>query len=227
MKKNAGNSMRLGIFVFAAIALLITGIYFIGQKQQLFSNTFHIKAMFKNVNGLQIGNNVRFAGINIGTVDKIQMISDTAVRVSLVIDEDSRKFIRKDASAIIGSDGLMGDKLITIAPGDSGDEIRNNDFIQTTQPISMDDIMAKFKIAADEVADILDQVHSGRGTIGKLLMDSSFAKNINQTVTNLKTGSSAINADVKDVQKSFMYRTFVKHKSDSTKAQRKQAKENK
>ena len=155
MKKPAGNKIRLGIFVSASFALFIAGIYFIGQRQQLFNSTFHISGIFKDIDGLQVGNNVRYSGINIGVVGNIQQITDSTVEVDMVINERTRKFIKKNAKAIIGSDGLMGSKIISIIPGIPGArELANNDVIETTIPVSMDDILLKVKITADNAADL-------------------------------------------------------------------------
>jgi phospholipid/cholesterol/gamma-HCH transport system substrate-binding protein len=86
MKKNSTNKIKLGIFVSLGIAVLILAIYFIGEKQQLFRSTFRLTGVFKDVGGLQIGNNVRLSGINIGTVENVSLISDTSVRVEVLID---------------------------------------------------------------------------------------------------------------------------------------------
>ena len=103
MKKNSTNKIKLGIFVSLGLVVLILAIYFIGEKQLLFKNTFRLSAVFEDVGGLQIGNNVRLSGINIGTVENISLISDTSVSVEVLIDENTRKFIKKDAVASIGS----------------------------------------------------------------------------------------------------------------------------
>lgn len=132
MKKNSANKIKLGIFVTLGLAVLILAIYFIGEKQLLFKNTFRLTGVFKNVAGLQAGNNVRLSGINIGTVENISLVSDTTVRVDIVIDESSRKFIKKDAIATIGSEGLIGNKVLVINPGTGGKKnIENSDIIQT------------------------------------------------------------------------------------------------
>ena len=111
---------------------LLSAIYFIGEKQQLFRSTFRLTGVFKDVGGLQAGNNVRLSGINVGTVKNIIIISDSSVKVGILIDESTRKFIKKDAVAIIGSEGLMGNKVLIINPGTGGKkEIENNDVIQT------------------------------------------------------------------------------------------------
>src|SRR6266498_1953408 len=85
MKNNNSSKIKLGIFVIVGLILLTIGIYFIGQKQQLFSNTFRVRCIFKDISGLQVGNNVRFSGINVGVVENIELVADTAVRIDLVI----------------------------------------------------------------------------------------------------------------------------------------------
>src|ERR1035437_7874398 len=137
MKKKTGNKIRLGIFVFIGITLFIAGIYFIGQRQQLFSSTFHVSGIFKDISGLQVGNNVRFSGINVGIVDDIQQITDSTVKVDMLVEARTRKFIKKNAKAIIGSDGLMGNKIVLIVPGTAGQpELSDNDIIETSRLVS-------------------------------------------------------------------------------------------
>src|ERR1035437_3811384 len=150
MKKTTGNTLRLGIFVSIGLFLFVAGIYFIGQRQQLFSSTFHISGIFKDISGLQVGNNVRFSGINVGTIENIKQITDSTVKVEMLIDEHTRKFIKKNAKAIIGSDGLMGNKIVLIIPGSTcKQQLSNNDTIETTRPISIDDILLKVKLTSD------------------------------------------------------------------------------
>src|SRR5438105_4741771 len=147
MKPNTGNKMRLGVFVFITLSLFIAGIYFIGQRQQLFGSTFHVSGIFKDVSGLQVGNNVRFSGINIGVIDDVQQITDSTVQVTMLIDEHARKFMKKNVKAIIGSDGLMGNKLVILIPGIPGQpQLANNDIVETVKPVSMDDILLKINV---------------------------------------------------------------------------------
>ena len=130
MKNNISNKIKLGIFISLGMIVFIVAIYFIGEGQQLFRSTFSLTGVFKDVAGLQAGNNVRLSGVNIGTVKNINIVSDSSVKVEIVIDESTRKFIKKDAVAIIGSEGLMGNKVLIINPGTGGKkEIENNDVI--------------------------------------------------------------------------------------------------
>ena len=197
MKKKISHKVRLGIFVSLGILIFILAIYFIGEKQQLFRSTFRLSGVFKDVAGLQVGNNVRLSGINVGTIDNITIISDTSVRVIILVDENTRQFIKKDAVAGIGSEGLMGNKVLVISPGTGGEKtIENDDVIATSQPIDVDDIMKSLKSTMDntayitgDLAKIATNIESGKGTIGRLMMDKTWRQDIQSTIINLKDGS--------------------------------------
>ena len=197
MKKNISSKIRLGIFISLGLAVFVVAIYFIGERQQLFRSTFRLSGVFRDVGGLQAGNNVRLSGINVGTIDNVSIISDTSVRVVILVDESARKFIRKDAVASIGSEGLMGNKVLIINPGTGGKKIiEDNDTIATTQPTEIDEILKSLKTTIDntsyitgDLAKIATNIESGKGTIGRLMMDSSWRQNIQSTIINLKEGS--------------------------------------
>jgi len=143
MKTTPGQRIKIGLFTAIGILVLIFAVFFIGNQKSLFSSTIKVNGLFKNVNGLQVGNNVRFAGINIGVVDDIQIMNDTTVKVVLTINTSVKKFIKKDAKMSIGSDGLMGDKLVVVAPGSGAEnsEVNNGDRIGSVNPIDVDKIV--------------------------------------------------------------------------------------
>lgn len=232
MQKNIGNKIRLGVFVSIGLILFIVTIYFIGEKQNLFSNTFRISGVFKDISGLQVGNNVRFAGINVGIVENIKIITDSTVQVDLNIEEKAQKFIKKDAKAIIGSDGLMGSKLVIITPGTTGlGPIQNKDFIATVVPVSLDDIMLKLKVTStnaavitDDLALIVGNISAGRGTIGKLFMDNGFAQNIDKTLVNIKQGTSGFKQNMDAASNNFLLRGYFKKKEKKKKEEQQKKK---
>jgi len=198
MKKEISNKIKLGIFLSVGMLVFMVGIYFIGEGQQLFRSTFRISGVFKDVAGLQAGNNVRLSGVNVGTVDNIRIVSDSTIRVEILIDESTRMFIKKDAVATIGSEGLMGNKVLIITPGTGGKkEIQNNDIVETTMPMNLDEVFLSLKSTIDntsnitnDLAKITNNIQSGKGTIGRLLMDSSLRQSFDSTFVNLKNGSS-------------------------------------
>src|SRR5574339_214522 len=111
MAKQMVNNIKLGVFVMAGLLFLILLLYMIGKNKNLFGSNFILKARFENVQGLQTGNNVRYAGIESGTVKKITILNDTVVEVVMVIDDKMKSIIRKNAIVSIGTDGFVGNKV--------------------------------------------------------------------------------------------------------------------
>jgi len=220
MKSETSKKIRLGVFVTLGIAFFIIGIYYIGQQQRLFSPTIRIVSVFRDINGLQVGNNVRYAGINVGTVDNIILTSDTTVEVSILIDKDVREFVKKDATATIGSEGLMGNKLIVIASGSiTAEPVKNGDQIQSVAPINMDDIMANLKVTTDnaavitgDIATITGHMSKGKGPVGKLLIDSTMAEDLGATLGNLKSATKGLDENMEAAQHNFLLRGYFKKK---------------
>src|ERR1044071_3145159 len=137
MKTSVGQKVKIGIFTISGIVLFVIGIFLIGSKKNMFGNTYMIYGTFKNVGGLEIGNNIRFAGINVGTVEDIRIVSDTLIRVDMLMQNQVKPFLKVDALASIGSDGLMGDKLITIVSGSANEVqvLKGGSRIMTANPV--------------------------------------------------------------------------------------------
>lgn len=197
MNKKSGSMQKLGMFVIIGLALFAATIYFIGKQKNMFGATFHLKSKFKTVSGLKVGNNVRFSGINIGTVDAIELLSDSVVLVSLVINQDVQKFIKSDATSSIGSDGLMGDKVFTISSGIGSNQMaKDNEIIASKNAIEMDDLMQSVKTSVDNVAVITTQIatfskklNQGNGALSKLISDEDFSSSLKSTLINLEKSS--------------------------------------
>lgn len=198
MKRNTGPNWKLGMFVLVALTLFVFTVYFVGKQKNLFGSTFHLKAQFKSVTGLKKGNNVRFSGINVGTVKDIELLTDTSVLVNLVIKKSVQQFIKTDATASIGSDGLMGDKVLTISPGiNTMGSVKNNDTIASRNSIEMDDIMISVKTSVDNAAIITAQlaefsykINNGNGALSKLISDEEFSGSLKTTLINLQNSTS-------------------------------------
>ncbi|WP_274473857.1 MlaD family protein [Mangrovimonas aestuarii] len=201
MVKSKSENIRLGVLVILGTALLIFAAYLIGNNQAMFNRTITIHAIFNNVNGLQEGNNVRFSGINVGTVKDITMENDTTIRVIMSIKETIQPHIKKDAVATIGSDGLVGNMLVNISPG-KGNElaVKNGDQIISYTRIGTKELINTLSVtnenAALLTANLLKVSRSlthGEGTFGRLLNDTIMASNLEQTILNLKSISIETN----------------------------------
>ena len=197
MQKESGYTWKLGMFVVAGLLLFVVTIYYVGKQKNLFGDTFNLKTKFKTVSGLQVGNNVRFSGINIGTVDEIELLTDTSVVVTLTIKDNVQRFIKTDALASIGSDGLMGDKILTISPGAASTKaVADNYTISSKSPVEMADVMGSLKTSVDNAGIITDQIaqisykmNNGNSALSKLISDEKFAQSLEGTLTNLQTSS--------------------------------------
>jgi phospholipid/cholesterol/gamma-HCH transport system substrate-binding protein len=228
MKTTSGQKVKIGLFTIAGIAVLVLAIFLIGNKKSLFAATFTVNGLFKNVNGLQVGNNVRFAGINVGVVQNIEIVTDSSVKVTLTLNEGLKKFIKKDAKLSIGSDGLMGDKLVVIAPGGgiSNVTVSGGEQLAVVNPLDVDKIIAKFTKIADNAGDLVqglstmvNKVNSGKGSIGRLLNNDKMAKDLEGTVNQAKTTmanvhktTSTLNEDLKAAQGNFLLKGFFNKK---------------
>jgi phospholipid/cholesterol/gamma-HCH transport system substrate-binding protein len=195
MEKTTSQKIQLGLLVIIGILIFILAVYFIGNKQKMFGKTNHLYSVFNNVSGLQLGNNVRYSGINAGTVRGIKMINDTTIKVDMLIDKAIFSFIKKDAVAIIGSDGLVGNMIINIFPGKGskfpakpGDEIRSMSRIRADDMLNT--LGVTNKNAAQLTADLLKittEITKGKGTIGLLIKDTLLSSNLKETMNYLKT----------------------------------------
>ncbi len=209
MEKTTSQKIRLGLFVIIGLLLFILAIYFVGSKQKMFGKTNHLEAVFNNVNGLQLGNNVRSSGINVGTVLGIEMDNDTVIRVDMIIDKGIFPFIKKDAIATISSDGLVGNMIVNILPGkgmqasvEPGDQIHSQNKIRTEDilnTLSITNVNAS-KLSFD-LLKITKQINEGKGTIGTLLNDTLMAKDLKETISYLKKTGKGTTESVTELKK--------------------------
>jgi phospholipid/cholesterol/gamma-HCH transport system substrate-binding protein len=191
------KNIRLGLFVITGTVLLIAAFYFIGSKQSLFSDTVSISARFYNVNGLMKGNNVRFSGIDVGTVESVNIITDSTVEVVMVIEKKAQPYIKTNAIASIGTDGLMGNKLVNINSGTSAAEsIQDGDVLKTLRPIEMDEMVRTLNVTNENIMVISSNLRSitdkisNKNSLWNILMDTMVAENVKTSIVNLKIMSN-------------------------------------
>jgi phospholipid/cholesterol/gamma-HCH transport system substrate-binding protein len=212
--------IKLGLFILGGLALLVIAIFIIGKQQNLFNPVYRLTTDFYNVSGLQVGNNVRFSGINVGTVDKIRIINDTTVRVDLLIQKSVQQFIKADSEVGIGSEGLIGDRIVIISHGSPGSPIAQADQrLFSNEPVETDAIIESLEITAayaeiiaNEMAEIMIKINSGQGALGQLIQDSTFALNLNQTMVNLRRSSRGLEQNMEAAKDNFLLRGFFKKK---------------
>ncbi|WP_295648111.1 MlaD family protein [uncultured Mucilaginibacter sp.] len=229
MKTTIAQKFKIGIFTLTGIVILFIAIFLIGSQKNLFSSTYRLSGMFKNVGGLQVGNNVRLAGINVGVVDDIELITDSTAKVSIILNTKYQKFIKTDARLAVGSDGFIGDKLINISPGGitSQQVAQNGQQLGTVPPFDTDKLIARATVIIDNAANltgdlsqIVNKINNGKGSIGRLLNNDKMAKDMKSTVneakstmSSVRTSTGTLNQDLKAAQSNFLLKGFFKKKA--------------
>ena len=212
--------IRLGLFIIGGMALFVVAVFLIGKQKNMLDPVFKLTANFYNVSGLQVGSSIRFSGINVGTVDNIEIINDSTVQVDMLIKQNVRRFIKTNCQVGIGSSGIIGDRILIITQGGSDfPMVKDGQHIAATEPVEIDAIMAGLKVTTDnaaviseQLAEIMDKVNNGNGTLWKLIQDSTMAENINQTIVSLKKSSKGLNENMNAAKDNFFLRGFFKKK---------------
>jgi phospholipid/cholesterol/gamma-HCH transport system substrate-binding protein len=202
--KTQNFKVKLVIFIFIGLIIFVIAIFFIGKQKNLFSPVFKVTTSFYNISGLQVGNNVRFSGINVGIVDNIMIINDSTVQVDVLIMKNVQEVIKADSQASIGSSGIIGDRILTITQGSfESPIIRDGQNIESKEPVETDAIMASLSATAGnveiitlELAEIMVNINSGQGALGRLISDSTIAENISQTIGNFKKSSAGLDETI-------------------------------
>jgi len=213
-------NVRLGLFITGGIALLVFALFIIGKQKNLFDPVFKVTTNFYNVSGLQIGNNVRFSGINVGTVDNISIINDSTVEVELLVKKDVQRFIKSDCVVAIGSEGIIGDRILIITQGSFDAPLaKDGQKLDSKEPVETDAIMQSLLVTANNAAiittqltEILMKINHGNGTLSRLIQDSTIAENLNQTIVNLKKSSRGLDENMTAAKSNFLFKGYFKNK---------------
>ncbi|MDO9614320.1 MAG: MlaD family protein [Bacteroidota bacterium] len=223
--------VRLGLFVVGGLALFVLAIFIIGKQKNLFNPVFKLTTTFYNVSGLQVGNNIRFSGINVGTVDNISIINDSTVRVDMLVRKEVKQFIKTDSEVAIGSEGLIGDRLLIITQGGSDSRLaREGEQLLSIEPVETDAIITSLAITAgnaevvsQQLAEIMININSGSGTIGRLIQDTTIARNLDQTILNLKKSTKGLDENMEAAKHNFLLKGFFNKKAKEAERKKKDA----
>lgn len=227
MDISVAQKIKTGAFVILSLLLLLTIVFIIGSQKNMFGGTFYVTAHFKNIAGLKEGNYVRYAGINVGTVDNISIQDDSTVVVVMLLQTKIKSHIKQDAAASIGSDGLMGDKLVIIgAGGYSAATVNNGGEIKAVNPVDVDRIVNNLSKVADNaesltssLASVMGKINRGEGSFGRLINDDHLVKNLEgtlstarETVGTVKKTATSVTDNMEAAKHSFLLRGYFRKK---------------
>lgn len=193
MKTNTINNIKLGLFTIAGLLFLVVLLYMIGKNRSLFGYTYELKAHFQNTNGLKPGNNVRYAGIEVGTVKNISILNDTTIEVKMVLQKKMQTIIRTNAIVDIASDGLLGNKVVNITPARfKAAYAREGTVLPTRKSIDTEEMLRTLDLTNRNVAVISEELKrtvqrlNESSAFWRLLNNEEIPKQINETISNLK-----------------------------------------
>lgn len=193
MSKKIFNSVKLGVFVLAGLVFLVLLLYMIGRNRNIFGNTYILKTRFENVQGLVAGNNIRFSGIQAGTVKEIKIISDTVIEVSMSLDRKMAHVIRKTALAYVGTEGVVGNKIVNIIPGGGGGPFaEEGDMLSSKRTFDTDDMLQTLAHTNDDIsiiaAELKTTIHNinNSSMLWALLNDSTIPLDLRSSIAHMR-----------------------------------------
>jgi phospholipid/cholesterol/gamma-HCH transport system substrate-binding protein len=201
------NNIRLGTFLIGGLTILIFLFYMIGKNKNLFGKNYTLRARFENIQGLKAGNNVRYAGIDVGTVEQVEIINDHSIEVVMTINKKMNHIIRKNALASIGTDGIVGNKIVNMNPQNSNSPYaEENDLLPTRMPIDTDELLRTLSKSNNNIAEISEGLKTTISKINNshamwnILNDETLKRNLNVSVENISDATVNIKAASKSIQ---------------------------
>jgi phospholipid/cholesterol/gamma-HCH transport system substrate-binding protein len=193
MKSRHRKNLIVGIFVTIGLTIFIVTIYLVGKKENIFGSPVKVSAIFEDVQGLREGDKVRLSGIDIGNVSSLSFMQDNHVFVQMNLDAELVKFVMKDSRVTIGSEGLMGSKVVMIIPGSmTSQPVNEFDTLVTVEQVSIDDILIEVNksseniaIVSSELISITQKINRGDGIFGKIFTDTTLTRNLDDATRNI------------------------------------------
>jgi len=212
------RELRVGIFTFVALAVLLFLILNASGDFNPFERKFRLKARFSNADGLREGAQVQLAGLSVGKVEEVKLLpqgaaDDDKVEAKLVVSQlvDGQAVnerIRTDSSAQLVASTLLGsDKIINISPGTAAGQPVPEDYTLksiTTSSINQltesgGDLVKQLNKLAVPVTDIAEKVNQGEGTLGRVINDPELYNSLNATLRETQATINELQSTVRRV----------------------------
>jgi len=196
MTNRAINNVKLGAFTLAGLLFLVLLLYMIGKNQNMFGENYLLRARFNNVQGLITGNNVRYAGIETGTVKEILILNDTTIEVTMIVERKMQSIIRKNATVSVGTEGFVGKKVVNITPGQGQAPLaEEGDILFARKTLSTDEMLETLSQTNRDISEIAAglkqtvQRINNSNQLWALLNDPGIPADVRQAASAVRTAS--------------------------------------
>lgn len=208
MKADSNKRMvTVGIFVVLGILIFVAAVLTLGSQKKTFEQKSTLRAVFKDINGLQQGNNVWFSGVKVGTVKKISFTKDAMVEVIMSIQTTTMQYIKRDSRAKIGSEGLIGNKIVVIFGGTPTQPgVPEDAILVTDNGLSTEEMMATLQQNNKNLLDITGNIKTitehlmnGQGSAGRILSSDELANQLQAAINSFRVASAHVQKITSDV----------------------------
>lgn len=219
------SELKVGIFVLVGLFILAIAVFYVSGGGIL-GTKYRLTTYLPEVDGLATGAPVSLDGVQIGNVEAINLTPhppdrDHSITLTLRVDKKYQNDIRTDSNASLVTQGLLGDRYVTITRGLTGTPLPANGTLNGQEEAAMKeivergaDLMQNLGALTDDLKGIVDEVHNGRGTLGKLMNDPTLYNNLNDTVTKIDAMATSIQQGQGSIGK-FMTDDDLYNKADS------------
>jgi phospholipid/cholesterol/gamma-HCH transport system substrate-binding protein len=202
-KQLTWSEMRVGLFVFAALVIMVVAIFFV-TGGNILGPKYRLITYLPEVEGVQAGAPVDLDGVQIGSVESVDLTAHPedrmhGIKLVLRIDKKYQEQIRTDSSASLVTQGLLGDRYVTISRGLTGSPIPDKGVVPGAEEAAMKqlvqrgaEVMENLSTLSQDLQGIVGKIQKGNGTLGKLLNDPSLYDRLDSTVARLDTVTTNI-----------------------------------
>ena len=199
MKVKYSDSIRVALFTFFGFFLMYIVYSSLTRLSVARHDSYHIKALFTDLKQLQVGDDVRVAGVRVGSVVQTYLNKDLAVAVLSI---EKKYVIPEDSTATILMAGLLGANYISIIPGDSVKPVQDSAFLNTKQANDVSVVVQKFSNIGDRLNQLLVDLAAGKGTLGRLMCEDQAYTEFVETMQSIKAAANKVDSLFEDIKAS-------------------------
>jgi phospholipid/cholesterol/gamma-HCH transport system substrate-binding protein len=214
------SQLKVGVIILVAAIILVTLLFLMTSSAGLgiFSRKLTITTYFENSAGLKPGAAVNLQGVTIGTVKTVTVVATperklTPVQVVMKLNEKYAEELKKDSKASLTTIGVLGDTVVDINSQFAvGQPLRDGDELKTLETPSLTDVVKasqgtieSLNVILAKMNTIVDNMQSGKGSIGQLISNPDLYNKVNATVdelhkltVNVNSGKGSIGKLVSD-----------------------------
>jgi phospholipid/cholesterol/gamma-HCH transport system substrate-binding protein len=194
------SQLRVGVIVLISTIILVTLLFLMTSSAGLgvFSHKLTVTTYFENSAGLKTGAAVTLQGVTIGTVKSVTVVNQpdrklTPVRVIMKLNDKFAPDLKKDSKASLTTVGVLGDTVLDINSQFAvGPPLQDGDVLATTETPSLTDVVKasqgtieSLNVILAKMNVIVDNLQSGKGSIGQLINNPDLYNKANNTVDEL------------------------------------------